>query len=67
MRRGSVKIWGGNPYQTGPGYYAGGPYYGGLFRAQGGLLLLSGAGYFVTAADTAAVRISVLSRPIQKR
>jgi hypothetical protein len=21
--------WGGNPYQTGPGYYAGGPFYGG--------------------------------------
>src|ERR1700716_4526346 len=24
--------WGGNPYQTGTGYYAGGPYYGGNVR-----------------------------------
>jgi hypothetical protein len=24
--------WGGNPYQTGAGYYAGGPYYGGPVR-----------------------------------
>jgi hypothetical protein len=24
--------WGGNPYQTGTGYYAGGPYYGGSVR-----------------------------------
>src|SRR3981189_3511324 len=25
--------WGGNPYQTGTGYYAGGPYYGGNVRS----------------------------------
>src|SRR5260370_42638822 len=24
--------WGGDPYRTGPGYYAGGPYYGGPVR-----------------------------------
>jgi hypothetical protein len=39
--------WGGNPYQTGTGYYAGGPYYGGAGGPYyGGSVLGARAAYY---------------------
>ena len=55
--------WGGNPYQTGTGYYAGGPYYGGSVRGSGAAYYAGGPWYGYSGWDDYKARNGLSCTP----